>query len=61
MNNYVNYFIERVSSLKTSDIDTREEGYTFLHALSRYTSSKTVMRDQLVAILLAGRGGQLTM
>ena len=56
MNNYVNFFIERVSSLKTSEVDSKEEGYTFLHALSRYTSSKKMMRDQLVAVLLAGRG-----
>lgn len=56
INNYVNLFIERVSSLNASEIDTKEESYTFLHALSRYTSSTTVMRDQLVAILLAGRG-----
>ncbi|CAF9907115.1 MAG: hypothetical protein HETSPECPRED_007043 [Heterodermia speciosa] len=55
INNYVNLFIERVSSLNASELDTKEESYTFLHALSRYTSSKAVMRDQLVAILLAGR------
>ena len=56
INDYVNFFIDRVSSLKTSEVDSKGEGYTFLHALSRYTSSKKVMRDQLVGILIAGRG-----
>ena len=55
INNYVNFFINRVQSLSSSEKDTKEEGYTFLHALSRYTSSKKIMRDQLVSILLAGR------
>lgn len=55
INNYVNFFINRVQFLSSSEKDTKEEGYTFLHALSRYTSSKKVMRDQLVSILLAGR------
>ncbi len=55
INNYLHFFINRVQSLSSSDKDTKEEGYTFLHALSHYTSSKQVMRDQLVSILLAGR------
>lgn len=32
-----------------------DEGYTFLHALASYTRDREVLRDQLVAILLAGR------
>ena len=55
INNYLDFFINRVLSLSSSEKDTREEGYTFLHALSRYTSSKKVMRDQLISVLLAGR------
>ena len=55
INNYLDFFINRVLSLSSSEKDTKEEGYTFLHALSRYTSSKKVMRDQLVSVLLAGR------
>lgn len=55
INNYVNFFINRVQSLSTPEKDAKEEGYTFLHALSHYTSSKEVMRDQLVSVLLAGR------
>ena len=55
INNYLDFFINRVLSLSSSEKDTKEEGYTFLHALSRYTSSKKVMRDQLISVLLAGR------
>lgn len=55
INNYINFFINRVPSPSALEKDTKEEGYTFLHALSRHTSSKKVMRDQLVAVLLAGR------
>ncbi len=32
-----------------------DEGYTFLHALASYTRDRDVLRDQLVAVLLAGR------
>lgn len=32
-----------------------EEGYTFLHALAGFTRDRQVLRDQLVAVLLAGR------
>lgn len=55
INNYCNFFINRIQSLSAIEKDTKEDGYTFLHALSRYTSSRQVMRDQLVSILLAGR------
>ena len=55
INNYINFFIDRVPSLSAEEKHTNEEGYTFLHALSRHTSSKKVMRDQLMAVLLAGR------
>ena len=61
INDYVNFFITRVLSLSEEEKgsekekNAKDEGYTFLHALSQYTSSREVMRDQLVAILLAGR------
>lgn len=55
IDNYVNFFINRVLTLSEKDKDARDDGYTFLHALSQYTSSRKVMRDQLVAVLLAGR------
>jgi cytochrome P450 len=32
-----------------------DEGYTFLHAIASYTRDRDVLRDQLVAVLLAGR------
>jgi cytochrome P450 len=37
---------------KTSKSD---DGYTFLHALAGFTKDRVVLRDQLIAILLAGR------
>lgn len=32
-----------------------DQGYTFLHALAGFTRDRQVLRDQLVAVLLAGR------
>lgn len=29
--------------------------YTFLHALAEFTQDRTVLRDQIIAVLLAGR------
>lgn len=36
-------------------ITKSEKGYTFLHALAGYTRDRTVLRDQIIAVLLAGR------
>ncbi len=51
-------FIDSTLALSTSELEQRtksDHGYTFLHALAGYTRDRTVLRDQLVAVLLAAR------
>ncbi|KAE8449366.1 hypothetical protein EG329_008267 [Mollisiaceae sp. DMI_Dod_QoI] len=58
INEFVNPFIEQALRLSPEELATKtksEEGYTFLHALAGFTRDRKVLRDQLVAILLAGR------
>jgi cytochrome P450 len=58
MDDFTNQYIEQALSLSQDELEKRtknEEGYTFLHALASYTRDRKVLRDQLVAVLLAGR------
>jgi cytochrome P450 len=58
MDEFTNQFINDVLRLSPDELEKRsknEEGYTFLHALAGFTRDRVVLRDQLVAILLAGR------
>lgn len=58
INNFVEPFIEETLSLSPSELELKtksDEGYTFLHALASFTRDRKVLRDQLVAVLLAGR------
>jgi cytochrome P450 len=70
MNSFVEPYIEDALRLSPDELDKRTKSdddnsggggsgggssYTFLHALARYTRDRTVLRDQLVAVLLAGR------
>lgn len=56
MNDFLLPFIEQTLSLSTEELDSKlSKQDTFLHALARFTRDPTVLRDQLVAILLAGR------
>jgi len=58
INEFVNPFIDHALSLSPEELATKtktEEGYTFLHALASFTRDRVALRDQLVAILLAGR------
>lgn len=49
-------FISQVLALTPAELDHKlSKQDTFLHALARFTRDPTVLRDQLVAILLAGR------
>ncbi|KAK6216262.1 hypothetical protein LQW54_003651 [Pestalotiopsis sp. IQ-011] len=51
-------YIERALRLTPEELATRtksDEGYTFLHELALFTRDRKVIRDQLVAVLLAGR------
>jgi cytochrome P450 len=58
MNEFVNPFIDEALALSPDELDKKsktDEGYTFLHAIAAYTRDRKVLRDQLVAVLLAGR------
>jgi cytochrome P450 len=58
INDFVAPYIEQALRLTQEELATKtksEEGYTFLHALASYTRDRTVLRDQIVAVLLAGR------
>ncbi|KAF9630735.1 Cytochrome P450 [Lasiodiplodia theobromae] len=58
MNEFIEPFIDRALSLSPEELEKRtknDEGYTFLHALASYTRDRATLRDQLAAVLLAGR------
>ncbi|EXF74394.1 cytochrome P450 [Colletotrichum fioriniae PJ7] len=58
MNDFVNKFIERALRLSPEELASKtksDQGYTFLHELASFTRDRKVLRDQLVAVLLAGR------
>ena len=54
----MNPYIERALRLTPIELETKtrsESGYNFLYALAGFTRDRKVLRDQLVAVLLAGR------
>lgn len=58
LNAFVGTYIDRTLQLPQEELEKKtksDEGYTFLHALASYTRDRDVLRDQLVAVLLAGR------
>lgn len=58
VNNFVEQYIDQALQLPLDELEKMtksDEGYTFLHELASYTRDRRVLRDQLVAILLAGR------
>ena len=58
LNAFVEKYIDQALALPPSELEAKtksDQGYTFLHALASYTRDRTVLRDQLVAVLLAGR------
>ncbi|TKA83677.1 hypothetical protein B0A55_00297 [Friedmanniomyces simplex] len=58
INRFVGSYIDRALQLPPDELEKitkSDEGYTFLHALASYTRDREVLRDQLVAVLLAGR------
>ncbi|KAK5743488.1 hypothetical protein LTR17_002663 [Elasticomyces elasticus] len=58
INRFVGAYIDRALQLPQEELEKitkSDEGYTFLHALASYTRDREVLRDQLVAVLLAGR------
>lgn len=58
MNQFIGTYIDRALELPPAELEKKsksDEGYTFLHAIAEYTRNRQVLRDQLVAVLLAGR------
>lgn len=58
IDDFVNQYIELALRLSPTELETKtkgETGYTFLHELAVFTRDRKVLRDQLVAVLLAGR------
>ncbi|OHE99548.1 cytochrome P450 [Colletotrichum orchidophilum] len=58
INGFVNKFIERALRLSPEELASKtksDQGYTFLHELASFTRDRKALRDQLVAVLLAGR------
>ncbi|KAI9819086.1 MAG: hypothetical protein M1826_001178 [Phylliscum demangeonii] len=58
INDFVAPYIDRALALSPEELDKKssaDAGYTFLHALAAFTRDRKVLRDQLVAVLIAGR------
>lgn len=58
VDDYINIFIERALRLSPEELATKsksDQGYTFLHELASFTRDRKVIRDQIMAVLLAGR------
>lgn len=58
MNAFVNSYVQQALELSPAELETKAKSdlsYTFLHELASYTRDPKVLRDQLVAVLLAGR------
>jgi cytochrome P450 len=58
LNKFVGTYIDLALQLPPEELEKKtksDEGYTFLHALAGYTRDREVLRDQIVAVLLAGR------
>ncbi|KAI9747495.1 MAG: hypothetical protein M4579_007453, partial [Chaenotheca gracillima] len=57
INEFVHPYIERALRLSPAELEKKanDDRYTFLHALASFTRDRKVIRDQLVAVLLAGR------
>lgn len=58
LNKFTDRYIDQALALGPDELEKKsksDEGYTFLHAIAAYTRDRQVLRDQLVAVLLAGR------
>ncbi|KAI9800158.1 MAG: hypothetical protein M1833_003485 [Piccolia ochrophora] len=58
INEFVQPYIENALRLSPTELEEKtksDSDYTFLHALAGFTRDRKVVRDQLVAVLLAGR------
>lgn len=58
MNAFIDRFIDEALAVPQAELEKKIEsgdGYTFLHAIAGYTRNRQVLRDQIAAVLLAGR------
>lgn len=56
LNDFVEPFVQRTLQLRPEDLKEKSESdYNFLHELAQYTRDPRMLRDQLVAVLLAAR------
>lgn len=55
LNDFVNPYVDEALAIPPEELEKKSDGYTFLHAIAAYTRDRSVLRDQLVAVLLAGR------
>jgi cytochrome P450 len=58
IDDFVTPFIDRTLSLSRDELEKlgkSDTEFTFLHSLANYTRDPKVIRDQLIAVLLAGR------
>jgi cytochrome P450 len=56
MESFIEPFITEALALSPAELESKlSRSDTFIHALARYTRDRKVMRDQLTALLLAGR------
>jgi cytochrome P450 len=58
INEFINQYIDRALRLSPEELAQKtkgDAGYTFLHALASHTRDRKFLRDQIIAVLLAGR------
>ncbi|OBT66685.1 hypothetical protein VE03_03950 [Pseudogymnoascus sp. 23342-1-I1] len=57
MNTFIDQYIDRTLAFTDTELDSKatSSSYTFLHALGGFTRDRKMLRDQLTAVLLAGR------
>jgi len=58
LNSFMDKYIDQALALSPEELEKKtksDEGYTFLHAIAAYTRDRRILRDQIVAVLLAGR------
>ncbi|CAJ2514053.1 Uu.00g021720.m01.CDS01 [Anthostomella pinea] len=58
INRFVMPYIEQALALPQEELEklsNSDKDFTFLHSIARYTRDPQVLRDQIVAVLLAGR------
>ena len=56
MNRFVHQFVDKVVKMSPTELETKgSQNYNFLHELGNFTKDPKFLRDQIVAVLLAGR------